>query len=69
MIAVSADAYRSTLAEYQRSAAALLDTATDAEQSVRAGVKHLLAWIESDPFRARLLCINSRTRLTRDTGG
>ncbi len=55
MPAVSAEVYRLVLAEYQEAAAALLDTATDAEQGVRAGVTHLLAWIEENPAKARLL--------------
>jgi AcrR family transcriptional regulator len=55
MIAVSAEVYRSVLGEYQRSAAARLAPAMEAEESVRAGVMHLLEWIESDPTRARLL--------------
>ena len=55
MIAVSAEVYRSVLVDYQQAAAALLDAATDAEHAVRAGVMHLLGWIEADPARARLL--------------
>ena len=55
MPAVSAEVYRSTLEEYQRSAAAHLAAATDAEQGVKDGVTHLLSWVEADPARARLL--------------
>ena len=55
MIAVSAEVYRSVLAEYQLEAAAALDAATDARHGVRAVVIHLLAWIEADAARARLL--------------
>jgi AcrR family transcriptional regulator len=55
MAAVSAEVYRSTLLEYQRDAVAVLDAAATAEDGVRAGVAHLLRWVEADPARARLL--------------
>jgi AcrR family transcriptional regulator len=55
MPAVSAEVYRFVLAEYQDAAATVLDSATDAEEGVRAAVIHLLGWIEADPARARLL--------------
>lgn len=55
MPAVSAEVYRSVLAEYQESAARLLHGATNAEKSVRAAVIHLLGWVEANPKKARLL--------------